>query len=269
VEGPSASPAASALAAIDSLVVKGRAPKTGYSREQFGEAWYDADHNGCDTRNDILARDLTNVQRRAGSDCVVIAGVLHDPYTGRDVTFAKENASAVQIDHVVALSDSWQKGSQYWDRSKRVALANDFLNLLAVDGPTNGAKGDGDAATWLPPNKPYRCAYVARQVAVKVKYALWVTAAERDAMRRVLSACPDQALPPDSGAPTAVPGVAPAVSSSPAGGPAAVPPSGGAATYYRTCADARAAGVTPIRAGTPLYEENRHLDRDGDGVACE
>jgi hypothetical protein len=132
-------------------------------------------------------------------------------------------------------------------------------NLLAVDGPTNGAKGDGDAATWLPPNKSYRCAYVARQVAVKMKYQLWVTAAEADAMRRVLSVCPGQALPPDSGAPAAVSGVVtePAREES------------GAATYYRTCADARAAGVAPLRTGTPLYDANRHLDRDKDGVACE
>jgi len=252
-------PAASALAAIDSLLVKGRAPKTGCSREQFGTAWYDADHNGCDTRNDVLARDLISVQRRAGSDCVVIAGVLRDPYIGRDISFSKADASAVQIDHVVALSDSWQKGSQYWDQSKRVALANDPLNLLAVDGPTNGAKGDGDAATWLPPNKSYRCAYVARQVAVKLKYGIWVTAAEADAMRRVLSACPEEELPSDSGAPVTVTSAA------------VEEPHGksGKANHYRTCADARAAGVTPIRTGTPLYDANRHLDRDGDGVACE
>ena len=221
------------------------------------------------TRNDILARDLRDPQWRAGSDCVVVAGVLHDPYTGRDIIFTKEDASAVQIDHVVALSDTWQKGSAYWDRSKRVALANDPLNLLVVDGPTNSAKGDGDAATWLPPNKPFRCAYVARQVAVKMKYQLWVTAAEAEAMRRVLSACPDQELPPDSGAPTAVPGVASTVSSNPAGWSVAVPPSAGAVIYYRTCADARAAGMKPIRRGNPLYDENRHLDSDGDGVACE
>lgn len=249
----------SALAAVETLVVKGRAPKTGYSREQFGQAWYDADHNGCDTRNDILVRDLTNPQRRVGSDCVVMAGDLHDPYTGHDISFTKKDAAAVQIDHVVALSNSWQTGSAYWDRPKRVALANDPLNLLAVDGPTNGAKGDGDTATWLPPNKFYRCNYVARQVAVKMKYQLWVTAAEADAMRRVLSVCPDQELPPDSGAPAAIPGEVTKPSSG----------ESGEATSYRTCTDARAAGVTPIRAGTPLYDANRHLDRDGDGTACE
>jgi hypothetical protein len=95
----------------------------------------------------------------------------------------------------VALSDAWQKGAQKLSFASRVQFANDPLNLLAVDGPTNSSKGDSDAATWLPPNKAYRCAYVARQVAVKRKYQLWVTSAERDAIARVLKACPGQKLP--------------------------------------------------------------------------
>ena len=101
----------------------------------------------------------------------------------------------MQIDHVVALSDAWQKGAQQLSMAMREQLANDPLELLAVDGPANQAKGDGDAATWLPPNKPYRCAYVARQIAVKQKYHLWVTSAERDAMQKILSGCAGQALP--------------------------------------------------------------------------
>ena len=181
---------------VDQLTVKGRAPETGYSREQFGPAWSDVDHNGCDTRDDILNRDLVAKQWRVGTHgCVVIAGVLADPYTGRAIPFAKADASAVQIDHVVALSDAWQKGAAGWSPAKRLAFANDPLNLLAVDGPSNASKSDGDTATWLPPNKPYRCRFVARQVAVKAKYRLWVTAAERDAMRRVLAKCPDQLVP--------------------------------------------------------------------------
>ena len=101
----------------------------------------------------------------------------------------------MQIDHVVALSDSWQKGAQQWDAATREAFANDPLNLLAVDGPLNQQKGDGDTATWLPPNKAFRCAYVARQVGVKYTYGLWVTQAEQDAMVRVLSTCPTEPLP--------------------------------------------------------------------------
>jgi hypothetical protein len=181
---------------LATLAVKGRAPKTGYSREQFGAAWSDVDHNGCDTRNDVLNRDLAGKQWRPGThDCVVVAGTVTDPYTGRVLTFAKARAWEVQVDHVVALSDAWQKGAQQWDATKRRAFANDPLELLAVDGPTNARKGDGDAATWLPPRKPFRCTYVARQIAVKAGYGLWVTPAEHDAMARVLGTCPGQRVP--------------------------------------------------------------------------
>jgi hypothetical protein len=182
--------------ALSTLAVKGRGPKTGYDREQFGSAWADVDRNGCDTRNDVLNRDLAAKEWRPGTHgCVVVAGVLHDPYTGRRLVFAKPDAAAVQIDHVVALSDAWQKGAAQWDAARRREFANDPLNLLAVDGPTNGSKGDGDAATWLPPQRSYRCRFVARQVAVKAKWKLAVTAAERDAITRVLSKCPRQRVP--------------------------------------------------------------------------
>jgi hypothetical protein len=181
---------------LATLAVKGRGPKTGYSREQFGAAWADVDRNGCDTRDDILNRDLVAKEWRVGTHgCVVIAGRLHDPYTGRALTFLKANAVALQIDHVVALSDAWQKGAAQWDETTRRAFANDPLNLLAVDGPTNLRKGDGDAATWLPPQRAYRCRFVARQVAVKAKWKLAVTAAEHDAIERVLSRCPEQRIP--------------------------------------------------------------------------
>ncbi|MFI9602645.1 HNH endonuclease family protein [Streptomyces sp. NPDC052043] len=192
-----------ALAAAESLPVKGRSPKTGYVREKFGSAWADTDGNGCPTRDDILKRDLKQ-PRFTDGDCKVSSGVLQpDPYTGTDITFQR-GRSKVDIDHVVALSDAWQKGAAYWDASKRIALANDPLNLLAVDASANRSKGDGDTATWLPPNKAYRCTYVAAQVAVKKKYELWVTAAEKAAMKKVLSTCPTQKLP-TGGNPTKAP----------------------------------------------------------------
>ena len=176
---------------LDGLAVKGRAPRTGYDRDQFGPAWADVDRNGCDTRNDVLARDLTGVTFQEGThDCVVLSGTLDDPYTGEAIDFVRGPASAaVQIDHVVALSAAWQKGAQQWDAETRRQFANDPANLLAVDGPTNGAKGDGDTATWLPPSTGYRCAYVVRQVRVKAAYGLWVTEAERAAMDRQLDRC--------------------------------------------------------------------------------
>jgi hypothetical protein len=181
-----------AIVALEALPVKGRAPKTGYSREQFGPAWKDVDKNSCDTRNDILHRDL-EFQAIDEDGCTVISGTLHDPYTGNTVVFSRgrTTSSAVQIDHVVALSDAWQKGAQSPDVD-RVGLANDPLNLLAVDGPTNQQKSDGDAATWLPPNRGFRCEYVGRQISVKTKYHLWVTEAEKAAMQNVLSTCPGQ-----------------------------------------------------------------------------
>lgn len=185
----------SARSALDGIAVKGRAPKTGYSRSQFGQGWADAGQ--CDVRNVILGRDLTNIQTRSNTDCTVISGILDDPYTGQQQTFIRgpETSDDVQIDHVVALSDAWQKGAQSLSSERRVIFANDSLNLLAVNGPTNNQKSDSDAASWLPPNKAYRCMYIARQIAVKQKYELWVTAAEKDAMQRVLSTCPDQQLP--------------------------------------------------------------------------
>lgn len=299
----------SALGTVTLLAVKGRAPKTGYDRDRFGPAWQDVDHDGCDTRNDVLRRDLTAVVLKPGThDCVVLSGALADPYTGRSIAFVRGQgtSSAVQIDHVVALSDAWQKGAQQWDAARRAALANDPLNLLAVDGPSNAQKGDGDTATWLPPNKAYRCAYVARQVAVKYTYGLWVTAAERDAMVSVLSACPDEPLPAGSAVPPSVAAAAPPAAdsvpapgaSAPAGSaptlvapapsrpstpaPGASAPAGSATSgpltaiasavpplvvAYASCSEAWAAGAAPLRVGEPGYAT--HLDRDGNGIGCE
>jgi Protein of unknown function (DUF1524) len=169
---------------------------TGYDRRQFGPAWSDVNHNGCDTRNDILNRDLINKQWRPGThDCVVVVGTIVEPYTGRTIQFEKAHAIALHVDHVVALGDAWQTGAQALSPAERLAFANDPVNLFAVDGPTNESKGDGDAATWLPPNRPFRCSYAAHQIATKVRYRLWVTAAERDALARVLAACPGEPLP--------------------------------------------------------------------------
>jgi len=182
-----------ALKELGGLDVKGRAPKTNYSREMFGVSW--ALLKGCDMRNVILNRDLVDVV--VDKKCNVTRGSLNDPYTGKTIIFIRGSgtSSAVQIDHVVALSDAWQKGAQQLTHQQRIKLANDPLELLAVDGDSNLQKSDGDAATWLPPNKLFRCQYVARQIAVKQKYHLWVTNAEHAAMENILDKCPDQLLP--------------------------------------------------------------------------
>ena len=184
-----------ATAVLETLAVKGRAPKTGYTRAQFGPAWADVDRNGCDTRNDILKRDLTSITYRAKTrNCVVETGTLVDRYSGETINFVKGNISSmeVQIDHVVALSNAWQTGAFKLSADQRKALSNDPLNLFAVKGRLNSQKGDGDAATWLPPLKSFRCSYVAQQIAVKAKYSLWVTAPEKAAMVSILAKCPTQ-----------------------------------------------------------------------------
>ncbi|MFF9865083.1 HNH endonuclease family protein [Streptomyces sp. NPDC013953] len=175
---------------LERLAVKGRGPRTGYDREEFGYAWKDSvdgvplARNGCDTRNDLLRRDGQDLRLRSGSDCVVVAMTLHDPYTGRTVEWRKQKAAEVQIDHVVPLSYSWQMGAARWPEAKRERLANDPLNLLPVDGRANSAKGDSGPASWLPPDKRIRCAYVVRFAQVAVKYDLPVTAADRRMMLR-------------------------------------------------------------------------------------
>ena len=189
---------ASGLSIIQEQITKGRAAKTGYTRAQFGPAWADVDRNGCDTRNDILKRDLTNqVYKEKTKQCVVLSGILVDPFSGESINFVQgaKTSSEVQIDHVVALSNSWQTGAFKLSAEQRKALANDPLNLLAVKGKLNSQKGDGDAATWLPPLKSYRCDYVSRQIAVKMKYKLWFTAPEKEAIVRILKSCPERELP--------------------------------------------------------------------------
>ena len=174
----------------------------------------------------------------ATDHCVVLSGRLVDPYTSTTIDYVRGGGAGVDIDHVVALSDAWQKGAQRWPARERVAFANDPLNLLAVDASANRQKGDGDTATWLPANKPFRCTYVARQVSVKLKYAVSVTKAERDAMLRVLGTCPSKRVTVAARRRTG----------------------SSAARVFANCAAARAAGVAPIRRGTPLYAANQRLD---------
>ncbi|MFV0135419.1 HNH endonuclease family protein [Streptomyces sp. HMX87] len=183
---------ATARGLIEKLRTKGRGPRTGYNRDEFGYAWMDtADgvplaRNGCDTRNDLLRRDGRDLRFRSGSDCVVIAMTLRDPYTGRTIEWRKQDAAEVQIDHVVPLSYSWQMGSSRWPESKRERFANDALNLIPVEGRANSAKGDSGPASWLPPDKPVRCAYAVRFAQVALKYEMPVTAPDK---RMMLEQC--------------------------------------------------------------------------------
>ena len=163
-----------------------------YDRQAFGQRWADTDHNGCDTRNDILARDLARPPFKPGTlDCVVLTGTLAEPYTGTTIQFQRGDKSSalVQIDHVVALADAWRSGAWQWDAQRRQEFANDPENLLAVDGAANEDKSASSADQWLPPNVAFRCDYVKRQIAVKYAYGLSVTQAEQDAMATQLTTC--------------------------------------------------------------------------------
>lgn len=285
-----------ALAMLDELKVKGRAPKTGYDADLF--KWRsDADRNGCDTRNDVLRRDLRNITLKAGTNgCVVIKGTLKDKYKGETYAFDR-SPNNIDIDHIVARSNAWQTGASKFDEDTLKAFGNDPLNLLAVSSSLNRQKGDGDAATWLPPSKSYRCEYVSRQIAIKHKYDLWVVKAEKSAMERVLASCDDQpafvknVAWPDPGEGDHVKtateqkpsksssskskssgsksksGSSGSRSRSSGSGRSGSGSSGSGSTYFKNCTAARDAGAAPVRRGDPGY--GSHLDRGGDGVGCE
>jgi hypothetical protein len=169
------------------LQVRGRAPDTDYSRDAFGSAWKDVDRNGCDTRNDILQRDFATVTLKSGTgNCKVIGGTWIDPYSNESYTFA-EAPSGAQIDHVVSLKNAWQMGADQWTDQMRVEFANDPLNLRVTIASLNQQKSDSNAASWLPPFKPGRCAFIATQVAVKAKWLLYATEAEKEVFMAILS----------------------------------------------------------------------------------
>jgi len=150
----------------------------------FGQPWFDTDGDGCDQRSQVLARDLTAVERKPGR-CGVQSGTLDDPYTGSRIT----GTSKIQIDHVVPLAEMWRSGAAAWPSERRVAAANDLRNLMAVAGKVNQAKGDKTPDEWMPPNAGYACSYGRIYVTVKSAYALSVAAAERSALERALATC--------------------------------------------------------------------------------
>ena len=175
------------LKLLSQLDIKGRAPKTGYTRDAFSRGW--GTIGNCNTRNYILGRDLLDAN--IGPDCKVNKGHFIDPYSGVEIEFMRgpSTSELIQIDHVVAVSDAWQKGAQALTFEQRNQFYNDPLNLLAVGKDANQEKSDSDAASWLPSNKSFRCEYVGRQVQVKTKYKLWVTQAEHDVIERELTYC--------------------------------------------------------------------------------
>ncbi|MFF0989626.1 excalibur calcium-binding domain-containing protein [Kocuria nitroreducens] len=263
-------PPSAAYLALEDLPVAAAGTMSDYDRDALFGGWIDADGDCEDSRNEVLARDLTGITSADG--CKVDTGTLADPYTGATIDFVRgvTTSDDVQVDHVVSLGNAWVTGARRLSQADRTALANDPLNLLAVDGPTNGSKSDKDASQWLPPNRAFACEMVAVQIAVKSRYSLWVTAPEKTAMAEVLSDCPDQQLPGGTpfgdvpGGTEAAPQPAPApaeVLEAPAPAPAP------ADVHYANCTAAREAGAAPLLRGEAGYRDA--MDRDGDGVACE
>lgn len=161
-----------------------------YDRDLFGTSWFDVDGNLCDTRNDVLQRDMRDIHL-AADQCKVMSGVLDDPYTGSAISFERgeQTSQAVQIDHIIPLSYAWKHGAWSWDDSARLAFANDPANLLAVDGPTNNGKGGKGPARWMPPNESYRCVYATKFVTVAATYELQISEDDRQSLAATIASC--------------------------------------------------------------------------------
>jgi hypothetical protein len=282
-ESSTASSAGTALGLLGTLEVKPEDKSVTYNRELFGEPWEDVDGNGCDTRNDMLMRDLDNITV-AADECKVLKGTLIDPYSGKPIDFdrSKGGGGGLDIDHVIALSAAFSTGASSWPAEKRLQFANDPLNLITSASGPNRAKGDKDASEWLPAtagNPAFNCRYVARQVAVKAKYGSWITPAESKAMKVVLDTCPNEPVPTDKS--VLIDQTTPVSTSAPVEKvPAAptekvpapaqevpAPAADGVDPDYGSCTKAKAAGAGPYTTADPEYKF--YKDGDGDGTVCE
>ena len=194
---PTVTAGADVLAGV--AVVPTRAQAGDYRRAAFGAAWTDDNdapggHNSCDTRNDILDRDLVDKTYASISRCprAVATGMLHDPYTNKTITFLRGNktGAAIQIDHIVPLAYAWDQGARGWTDEKRVRFANDPANLLAVDGQANQDKSDKDPAQWMPPNEAFHCQYAMKFIAVVRAYGLVLDGPSAPALREAAATCP-------------------------------------------------------------------------------
>ncbi|MET8686654.1 HNH endonuclease family protein [Streptomyces sp. NPDC004732] len=165
-----------------------------YKRSEFGAGWSDetdapGGRNGCDTRDDVLRRDLKDLREDDRNPCVVISGTLHDPYTGKELPYSYRRASRIETDHVVALGAAWRAGAWAWTPDRRLAYANDLDVLLAADKDANYAKSSWTPDKWKPPRKEYWCEYGRRWTGIKAKYGLTVTAPEKRALHELLATC--------------------------------------------------------------------------------
>lgn len=175
---------------LRSLSLKGKYSKIYYKREFFGKPWFDLDKNNCDTRNDILRRDLKDVTISNEDSCTVLSGVLSDPYTGKEIIFNRGYKSSleVQIDHIVPLADAWLSGGENLSKPQLLAFANDPQNLIAVSGSSNYQKGYSTPEKWSP-KSDFFCSYLYKYVSVKYKYKLTISKNERDFLNKNIKVC--------------------------------------------------------------------------------
>jgi Protein of unknown function (DUF1524) len=197
-EIPTVAPGADVLAGV--AVVPLRIRGYDYRRVAFGDTWTDDNpapggHNGCDTRNDVLDRDLVDKTYVSIKRCpnAVATGTLRDPYTNATVAFVRGNqvGASVQIDHIVPLALAWDLGARHWTDEMRLRFANDPANLLAVAGQANQDKGDAEPAAWMPPNSAFRCQYAMQFIAVLRGYGLPVDAPSATVLRDAAATCPN------------------------------------------------------------------------------
>jgi len=170
-------PASEARRLLGTLTVAPNRDWATYRRDAFP-----VEEAGCPIRQRVLSRDMSSVRR--GPGCSVTEGVLADPYTGATLT----RLADIEIDHLVALGDAWRSGASRWDLGERARFAVDPDNLLAVARRANQDKGSKTPDQWWPRPAEW-CDYARRWIAVKARYGLHVTRAERDALARMLGSC--------------------------------------------------------------------------------
>lgn len=170
-----------AQALVDQLTVAPEGSGAGYDRDLF-DHWIDVDHDGCHTRCEVL-----EAEKRYDLPGLPQGGWL-SIYDG----YSTDDASELDVDHVVALSEAWRSGADRWDANRRRAFANDLDEpdaLIAVTASTNRSKSDRDPASWQPPNSGAWCQFGLGWVRVKIKWELTADDAEVRALRNILRGC--------------------------------------------------------------------------------
>ena len=128
-EPPNIPDPATAKSLLSNLTVAPQGPQDGYDRDLFPH-WITVEGD-CDTRETVLNRDGTDLD--IGSDCYPESGSWTSPYDGDTWT----EASDIDIDHVVPLSNAWKSGAADWTTDEREVFANDLENPQLISATDN------------------------------------------------------------------------------------------------------------------------------------